>query len=529
MITLFRRYLETWPVRLFFGIMVLSFVVWGIGDVVRNIGRQTWLARAGGDTIEPQQFQSAFQRDLTRAQQQLPPGQDMTRAMRASVADQALARMIGDIAMTKELRRLRIVVPDAALRQAVFEMPAFRDKSGRFDRAQLDSLLRSNGLSEAQFLAMVRSQLAEGQLMEAVSAGATPPGLLVTSAFAFETERRAAKLVEIPFAAAPAPPAPAEPVLRRWYANHPEAFRIPEFRKIKAVVLSPETLDNISDNDLRAWYDQHKAQLAQPAKRSVQVAMAPDPAKAKALATLWSGGADWVAIQKAAQTAGGSAVELDGQTEQQIPDAELAKAVFAAPPTTVAGPVKTALGSAVLKVLQADPGSEKSFDQAKDEVRQRVLAERSANLLYDGANKVDNILGTGAGFDKLPSDLGLLGVAGTLDADGNTKDGAPAPIPGPPELRKALIAAAFGKQAGEQPSELTEVQTPSAGGSVFYAVQVEATDPPSRKPFEQVKDQVQADWTKEAQQHAAETQAAQVLTAVQAGQSLEDAATKAGV
>ena len=52
--------------------------------------------------------------------------------------------------------------------------------------------------------------------------------------------------------------------------------------------------------------------------------------------------------------------------------------------------------------------------------------------MYDRANKVDNMLGTGAGLDELPSDLGLVGVAGTLDAQGNTQDGKPAPIPGPP-------------------------------------------------------------------------------------------------
>ena len=43
--------------------------------------------------------------------------------------------------------------------------------------------------------------------------------------------------------------------------------------------------------------------------------------------------------------------------------------------------------------------------------------------MYDRANKVDNVLGSGAGLDEIPSDLGLVGVAGTLDAEGNTKDG----------------------------------------------------------------------------------------------------------
>ncbi len=326
MITSFRRYLETWPVRIFFGIMVLSFVVWGVGDVVRLIAHQTWLAKAGGETIEPQQFQPVFQRELARAQQQLPAGQDMTAAMRRDIADRALQQMIGQIAMTNELDRLRVVVPDAAMRQAVFAMPTFHDKSGQFDRALLDAALRNNGLTEGEFLAMVRTQLAQGQLMDALTAGATPSAPLVKAVFDFATEKRSARMVELPFAAAPAPPTPSETELKRWYANHPDDFRVPEFRRIKAVVLSPETLEKtltVSDSDLRAWYDEHKALFGQPAKRTIQVAMAPDEAKARALAAQWSGGADWTAMAKTAQAQGGSAVQLDQTTEQQIPDAAL--------------------------------------------------------------------------------------------------------------------------------------------------------------------------------------------------------------
>ena len=37
--------------------------------------------------------------------------------------------------------------------------------------------------------------------------------------------------------------------------------------------------------------------------------------------------------------------------------------------------------------------------------------------MYDRANKVDNVLGSGASLDEMPSDLGLVGVAGTLDAE----------------------------------------------------------------------------------------------------------------
>ena len=38
MIASFRRYLDTWVVRGFFIVMVLAFVSWGVGDVIRMVG-----------------------------------------------------------------------------------------------------------------------------------------------------------------------------------------------------------------------------------------------------------------------------------------------------------------------------------------------------------------------------------------------------------------------------------------------------------------------------------------------------------
>jgi peptidyl-prolyl cis-trans isomerase D len=75
--------------------------------------------------------------------------------------------------------------------------------------------------------------------------------------------------------------------LQRWYDNHPDRYSSPEYRKIKAVVLSPQTLAKeipITDADLQAAYQQRKSQYVTPAKRTADVISVSDEAKAKSLA-----------------------------------------------------------------------------------------------------------------------------------------------------------------------------------------------------------------------------------------------------
>jgi peptidyl-prolyl cis-trans isomerase D len=531
MITVFRRLLETWVARGFFLIMVLAFISWGVGDVIRLIGTSTWAAKVGGQTIEGAQLQDAYQRELSQVTRNLPSGQEPTQELRSGVAHQTLQRLITQAALNQELQRLRIVTPDQTVRQMVFAMPAFRGPNGQFDPQTFQAVLRNNGLNEARFLDMMRGELAERQLLGAVSGGATTPEVLLRPLFQERFEQRSADTVEFPFAAAPDPPTPTEADLQRWYDNHPNNYSAPEYRRIKAIVLSPQTLAkdiSISDADLQAAYQQHRAEYVKPARRSVEVISAGDQAKAEALAESWRGGADWAAMQKAAQEAGGSAIALNDSTEREFPDTELARTVFQATPDTVVGPTKGTGNWHVVKVTKATPGSDRSFDEVEDTLRNEVLAAKAADLMYDRANKVDNVLGSGAGLDEMPNDLGLVGVAGTLDAEGNAPDGTPAPIPGPAELKSALIKAAFDTQKGDPP-RLVEVQTPSTGGSAYYALSVEDVTPPAVKPFDAVKEQVTRDWTRDAQRHSQEQAAAKLLAAVKGGQSLSDAAAVAGV
>jgi len=532
MLTQFRRYTDSWIARLFFILMAVSFVGWGISsDLFRLMGPPTWIAKVGGETIEIPAFQAEYQRAMAQQTRNLPSGQEPTADQRRQVGQQTLDRMVAQAALGQELNRLRIVTPDDALAAVVRSMPAFRGSDGNFSRAAFTAVLQNNGYTEARFLAQLRTDIAQRQVLSAVSDSAAAPEAEVTPLFTTEFEKRAADMAFFPFAAAPEPAAPTEAVLTRWFDNHPDSYTTPEYRRIKAVELSPESLAGeitVTDDDLHAAYDARKAEYQVPEKRSAEVISTQDEAKARALAEKWRAGADWTAMQAAAQADGAAAITQDDATQVQFPDPDLANAVFSAPADTVPQPVKGQLGWFVVKVTKIAGGTTTTFDQAKDALKARVLASKAADLMYDRANKLDQVLGNASSLDDLPGDLGVIGVTGTLDPSGDTPSGTPAPIPGPAELKAAIIAAAFKARQGDPP-QLTEVQTPSIGGSAYYALSVESIIPPGRKPFDAVKDQVAEDWKQDQRRRSENLAATAMMTAVQDGKSFSDAATIAGL
>ncbi len=71
MLTAMRRLAGTWVAKILFVLLVLSFAIWGIEDVVRNFGRETAVARVGGEPIELAEAQMAAQREMGRLARQL--------------------------------------------------------------------------------------------------------------------------------------------------------------------------------------------------------------------------------------------------------------------------------------------------------------------------------------------------------------------------------------------------------------------------------------------------------------------------
>ena len=533
MITALRNSLDTWYVRAFFVLMIGTFVFWGVGDVVRMFGTSSWVIKVAGQTIEAPAFQAEYQRALAAATANLPPGQEPPPDLRQKVAEQAMQRTVTEAAMGSLLRDLRLVSPDSFVASAVREMRVFKDSSGNFSKQQFDALLRNNGLTEQRFLQSVRIDLTQRQLFGAIAAGAAASRTQALPVYAAVFEKRAADMVEFPFSRAPAVLPADEATLRRFYDNHPDLYSTKEMRRVKAVILSPKAVAKeiaVSDEDLRAAYDHARATYVTPEKRSARVISAADEAAAKTLMAAWqaapAGGDDWAVAQAAATAAGAAPVALDDATRDQFPDTDLAAAVFGAQANAVVGPVKGALAWYVLKVSSIVAGSEKSFESVKEELKDRVLADKATDVVYPRANTLDNLLGNGTALDDLPGDLGLIAVTGSLDADGKTAEGEPAPLPDPAELRTALIDAAFKARIGD-PLRLIEAKTPA--GPAYFAIAVEEITPPGLKPFDDVRTAVADEWLFQQQRRSQEEAAAAMLASIHGGRPFADAATIAGV
>ncbi|GBQ06905.1 peptidylprolyl isomerase [Acetobacter cerevisiae] len=513
MISYLRRvFVESWLGRVCAIVIFLAFIGWGVGDVLGYMGTETdVVAKVGQQRISSADLGQSLQGEMPTIAKQMgvsDPAQ-VPPVMRQQIAYQVLQRLIGQAELLEAARKLKVSVPDSAVREEVFSLPYFKGANGQFDRNILNARLRERDIPEQRFLTMIRDDLASRTMLQPIGQAASVSDTIAKRLSDFGLQTRTVDLIRIPFVEQPTPATPDDAVLRRYYANHLNDFRTAELRHARVVVLSPATVADtitIDEKDLKRVYDEESDRYHVPETRDVQVVTMPDEAQARAVADVWTKGADWAAVQAAAKS--GASVEMPGARPSTIPSESLSKAVFAAPLNQIQGPFKSDGGWVVLQVTKVTPPKDTPFDVAKKEILQQYRDAKGPSVVGERSRQLQDAM-AGNGLDAIPTDIGAAAAAGTLDANGNTQDGTPAPLPAAGKLRDAIVQQVFAQTKGAKPN-LTEGPDNS-----WYAAEVDSITPAAQLTFEQAKANVLAAWQAESRKHAADEQATALYTAAQ--------------
>jgi foldase protein PrsA len=140
---------------------------------------------------------------------------------------------------------------------------------------------------------------------------------------------------------------------------------------------------NVSDGDIKDYYDQNQAQFSQPERRDLQVVVNKNQQKAQEALKRLQGGESFKKVVKALST--------DPATKQQEgkllgiakgqQEKSLDTAVFSAQKDQLVGPVKTQQGYYVFKVSKITPAAKQSIEQSKEGIRQLLLSQKQQQQL----------------------------------------------------------------------------------------------------------------------------------------------------
>jgi peptidyl-prolyl cis-trans isomerase D len=505
------------------GLIIVSFVIWGVGDMLRGFTATT-VASVGGAKISAQEYRVAYDRTIQQYQRRLRRPFTNEEARQIGLDRSVLQRLLSEAAVDEEGRKLGLDISDDALREIITSNPDFRDKSGAFDPGRLAGALRDMDMTERGFVSELRKQALRQFIVAALTTGSAAPKAEVKAEADYQGQSRGIDYFLLPAAAAGEIGAPSEEALKTFFNDRKASYRAPEFRAIDVLALEPDTIANpaeVSDADAQAAYEKiagKDPKFGAPEKRDLQQVLFPDEADAAAAEVKLKAGASFDDLVKD-RGLKPEDTDLGETTKDGILDKAEADAVFALPQGGVSGVLKSQFGPVIVRVKGITPSTVKPFAEVADEVKRQVSASRAGDKIQALHDKIEDLRVSGKSLLEAAKAVGLTGESiAAVDAQGRDPQGEPVKLPDQADLLRAAFASDVGLD--EAPINTKD------GGFVWF--DVAKVDPAHDLTFEQAKPEVEKQWRAEEVDKALASKADDLVKQIKAGASVADAAKSAG-
>lgn len=501
------------------GLLVVSFALWGIGDIFQG-PRDRAVATVGGAGISA----SALQVEYTRAVENLRRefGMDAEQARALGALENALERLIDREAVRQEADAIGIGAPDSEVLRAIENNSAFHNVAGRFDRAVYNTVLYRNSFTAPAYEAVVREDVRSAQLVETLAVGAHAPRAATLRLLRHERQERTAQALTL-FASDETAPDPAESDLLAWFSERRAEYTAPEYRRVSFVAMRPgDFLDRVdaSEEELREDYEYRIAEFVTPTRRALDQLVFPAREEADAAFERARAGEDFHALGAALLGLSASDMDLGVLTEDEMASGALGAAAFGTPVGETAAPVETPFGWTLLRVRSETPGETRTFEDAIETLRLERKIILAQNVAADLGDEFEDARAGGATLEEAARAVGAAPeTVGPIDRLGRPAPGAAETAP--PAIAE-FLERAFAAAEGEE-SPLYD-----ADDGTYYALRVDSIAPPAEKPLDAVRGEALADWKEEWRRTRAADRAAIIAVRLRAGETPEEIAADTG-
>ncbi|MFL4977156.1 MAG: peptidyl-prolyl cis-trans isomerase [Xanthobacteraceae bacterium] len=503
------------------GLLIVSFAIWGIGDIFRGFGRSS-LAKIGRTEIGIEQFRQIYNDRLQQLGRQIgrPISPDQARAL--GFDQQLLGQLIAETALDERVRQLGLGLSDAEIAKRITEDPTFRGFTGQFDRGRFEQMIRSAGYSEPRYVAEQRRVSLRRQLADAISGEVAAPKAITEALSRYEGEQRTIEYVVLDRSKAGDVPAPTPEELAQYFEGRKALFRAPEYRKVALIVLSiAEALPwiSVTDADAKARYDEQHARYVTPERRQVQQIVFPSADEARPAGERLAGGLDFAALA-AERGLKDSDIDLGLVTKSGMVDRAVAEAAFALKEGEASQPVQGRFGTAIVRVTKIEPETVRSFEEAAPEIKRELATDRARQEIQARYNKIEDERAGGAQLAELAQKLGLKAhTIEAVDRSGRDPNGAAVQLPTGVDVINSIFSSDVGV-------ENDPLQLPG-GGYVWYDVL--GVTPSRERPLEEIKDRVEARWRDDQVVERLTNKAKELTGKLAAGAAMADVAASEGV
>lgn len=505
-------------------LITIPFAFWGIQEYL-SPDPNVAVAEVNGEEIGYDRFQQAYARQQQRLRALLGAAYTSDLLDEEMLRRQTLETLIRDEVLVQSALTDGMRIGDAQLAGAIQGQPEFV-VDGRFSQLRYEGWLRSQGYSPGGFEFDLRRSMLTEQVSAGIAGSEFATAAEVAGLARLQGQKRVLSTLTLE-ASEYAPGSLDEADALRFFEDNRDAFVAPEQIDVEYVLLARADVIadiQVSEEDLRALYDARKDTLGTPEQREASHVLltlgadADDAAVAEVREKLAELRARIVAgeafedIAREHSEDPGSAADGGslGGFSRGVMDPVFEEAAFGLEVGAISEPVRTPFGFHLIKLTAVTPGGAKPFDEVREQLRLEYQTEQAEQLFFERVERLANLAfenpdSLEPAADALEVEIQRTGL-GSRDGDAEllTHDGV---------WQAALVPEVLEEGVN---SELVEIDSDRVA-----IIRVVEYVPESPKPFDEVREEVEAALAGQQAAKAARAAGEALLERLRSGEEAE--------
>lgn len=407
---------QGWIAKTIIGVIVVLMALTGFDAIIQSTSNSQNAADVNGEKITQSSLNAAV--DMQRRQLIQQFGKDFD----ASLLDDKLLRqasldsLIDRTLLLQGAKEAGMGFSDASLDQLILQTPAFQ-VDGKFNAARFDQILQQQGMGRMEFRERLKQDVLVSQLQASLAASnfVTDAELenfvrldKQTRDFASQTIHIDTKSIDI-----------SDDELKAYYDEHKDQYMSPEQVVVEYVELRKESFfaqAEASDEELQALYQKEIANLAEQRRAAhilleVNDKLSDEQAKAKLaeVAERLKQGEDFAKLaEEVSQDPGSASNGGDlGFAGPGVYDPEFEKSLYALKKDEVSAPVRSSFGWHLIKLLDVQAPEVPSFDSLKAKLEREVKAQQVEQRFVEAAKELEEASFEASDLAQPAQELGL--------------------------------------------------------------------------------------------------------------------------
>ena len=405
-----------WIAYAIVGLITVPFALFGINQYFDGGGKLV-AAVVNGEEIPVQAVQDALVKMKQQLGGRLPPGMDET-----VLKQTALDSVINQTLMQQKINEGGYRASNQEVADAITGIEMFQ-KDGKFDKATYENMLKMQRRDAAEFESLVRNDLSNQQLRQAVTQTAFLPKAEAELYQSLRNQQRDLEVFTLKTADFQSQVQVTDADINKYYEQNKAKFMTDEKVKLAYLELKHDDLATkvtVDEGTLKKWFDDNAEHYVQPEARVAShiLASIADPAKdADAKKRIDALYADLQANKrsfediaktdsddKSVADKGGSLGSVVGGDWGP----EFEKAVQALKAGETSQPVKTEAGYEIIRVTEIKPAVAKTFEQARADVEADYRKDQADKAFTDKVDQAQKLAYENAGsLDPVAKAVGL--------------------------------------------------------------------------------------------------------------------------